>query len=289
MVAKAGWVGGGGSKICWEVEKVKRPSSKENPCSKGANVLKGLLWGSKAQKKKLRGREDFCEGSKQQSFTNIHAGWGDDMGSKDICKGSKRSSTDQKMRGGVAKCAGKVFVRKWSDWAWKEKSGRGEGGAKCAGRLFAKEWSNQAQKKNLGRGGGGGEGEEKCVGSVVKERSDKVQIKKFEGRGGQKCSGRIFASEQSNRAQKKKLWGEWKNVLEEYLWKKNCEGAKRPSLKRKIRAGGRGKMCWTAICEGVKQSSSKQNPGGGGRGQRGSKMCWKDSCEGAKRWGADKI
>ena len=70
-------------------------------------------------------------------------------------------------------------------------------------------------KKNLGRGG---EGEEKCVGrSVVKERSDKVQIKKFEGRGGQKCSGRIFASEQSNRAQKKKLWGEWKNVLEEYL------------------------------------------------------------------------
>ena len=172
MVAKAGWVGGGGSKICWEVEKVKRPSSKENPCSKGANVLKGLLWGSKAQKKKLRGREDFCEGSKQQSFTNIHAGWGDDMGSKDICKGSKRSSTDQKMRGGVAKCAGKVFVRKWSDWAWKEKSGRGEGGAKCAGRLFAKEWSNQAQKKkNLGRGGG----EEKCVGSVVKERSDKCR------------------------------------------------------------------------------------------------------------------
>ena len=74
-------------------------------------------------------------------------------------------------------------------------------------------------KKKISVGGGReGEGEEKCVGrSVVKERSDKVQIKKFEGRGGQKCSGRIFASEQSNRAQKKKLWGEWKNVLEEYL------------------------------------------------------------------------
>ena len=61
----------------------------------------------------------------------------------------------------------------------------------------------------------------------------------------------------------------WKNICE----KKNCEGAKRPSLKRKIRAGGRGKMCWTAICEGVKQSSSKQNPGGGGVGGKGGAKC----------------
>ena len=77
---------------------------------------------------------------------------------------------------------------------------------------------SSSKKKEISVGGEGGEGEEKCVGrSVVKERSDKVQIKKFEGRGGQKCSGRIFASEQSNQAQKKKLWGERKNVLEEYL------------------------------------------------------------------------